>query len=269
MRDSPGTWGSGGCLPTPPSSPVESQGDSPSLHFWWKIRRVRSPLPTPSNDRRRKDKRQTRNKTLPNQDENTWELWVSVAPTADGRLAARSSSAPRRPCHHPQTRPGQNGWGGPPSQATSPQTPAACHQRQPRGPLALPTDSVCQRQEAGGGWTARWAPSTVGRRGAWEPPSAGPAGDRHATQVLRDPREGPASSLHPGPLAPLSLRTSFGRTHLSMQFVPTPPRHERPHSSRPSGLLSHMESISTLRNRGGGTGGPPTPRPLEAGGAAI
>lgn len=180
-----------------------------------------------------------------------------MAPTADGRLAAHSPSAPRRPCHHPQTRPGQNGWGGPPSQATSPQTPAACHQRQPRGPLALPTDSVCQRQEAGGGWTARWAPSTVGRRGVWEPPSAGPAGDRHATQVLRDPREGPASSLHPGPLAPLSLRTSFGRTHLSMQFVPTPPWHERPHSSRPSGLLSHMESISTLRNRGGGTGGPP------------
>lgn len=56
---------------------------------------------------------------------------------------------------------------------------------------------------------------------------------------------------------PFSLRTSFGRTHLSMQFVPTPPRHERPRSSRPSGLLSHMEGISTLRNRGGGTGGPP------------
>lgn len=27
----------------PPSSPVESQGDSPSLHFWWKIRRSEKP----------------------------------------------------------------------------------------------------------------------------------------------------------------------------------------------------------------------------------
>lgn len=65
MRDSPGTWGSGGCLPTPPSSPVESQGDRPSLHFWWKIRRVRSPLPTPSSmamtgGERTKDKQETK-----------------------------------------------------------------------------------------------------------------------------------------------------------------------------------------------------------------
>lgn len=65
MRDSPGTWDSGGCLPTPPSSPVESQGDSPSLHFWWKIRRVRSPLPTPSSmamtgGERTKDKQETK-----------------------------------------------------------------------------------------------------------------------------------------------------------------------------------------------------------------
>lgn len=60
-----------------------------------------------------------------------------------------------------------DGLGGPPRQATSPQIPAASHQRQPRGePPATPTDSVCQRQEAGGGQTARWAEEAHGRRPA-------------------------------------------------------------------------------------------------------
>lgn len=118
-----------------------------------------------------------------------------------------------------------------------------------------------------GGW--RWTDRTVGRRGAWEPPSAGPAGDRRAIQVLRDPWEGPASSLHLGPLAPLSLRTSFGRTHLSMQFVPTPPRHERP-TQLPTlqPPLAHGKYQHFEKQRWGSRG-PPTPRPLEAGGAAI
>lgn len=61
---------------------------------------------------------------------------------------------------------GQNGRGWPPSQATSPQAPAASHQRQLRGPPAIPTDSVCQRQEAGGGQTAQWAEEARGSRPA-------------------------------------------------------------------------------------------------------
>lgn len=59
---------------------------------------------------------------------------------------------------------GRNGRGGPPIQATSPQTPAASHQRQPPGPRAAPTDSVCQRQEARGGRTTRRVEEARGSR---------------------------------------------------------------------------------------------------------
>lgn len=163
---------------------------------------------------------------------------------------------------HPAPTDGQDGRGGPPSQATSPQTPAASHQRQPPGPPATPTDSVCQRQEAGGRTS-----HTVGGRGAWEPPSAGPAGDRHAIQVLWDPGEGPASSLHLGPLAPFLADLIWKDTSL-YAICPDPSMRGHAAPDRPSGLPSHMESISTLRNRGEGTR-PPTPRFLEAGGVAI
>lgn len=245
----------------------------PACIFGGKLDGVRSPLLTLSfrwkrqEEKRTKDK-QEKKKTLPNQDDDRWELWVSVAPAADGRLPA-ALLRPEDPArHHPQSR---QAW------------PGACTQHQQMGGMDgrvgwaaqaghLSPDPCCQPPAPASGGTSghphrqclpktggwRWTDRTVGGRGSWETPSpAGPAGDRHAIQVLWDPREGPASSLHLGPLAPLSLRTSFGRTHLSMQFVPTPPWHERPRSSRPSGLLSHMESISTLRNRGGGTGGPP------------
>lgn len=242
----------------PPSSPVESQGDGPSLHFWWKIRRARSPLPTPSSmamtgGERTKDKQEKKpfptKMTTHGSSGSLWHLLLMA-----GWLRPEDPAITHRPGLVPA--PSTNRWAEWMGWATQPghlsPNPCCLPPTPASGTSGSPHRQCLPKT---GGW--RWTDRTVGRRGAWEPPSAGPAGDRHATQVLRDPREGPASSLHPGPLAPLSLRTSFGRTHLSMQFVPTPPRHERPHSSRPSGLLSHMESISTLRNRGGGTGGPP------------
>lgn len=103
-----------------------------------------------------------------------------MAPAADGRLPA-ALLRPEDPArHHPQSRqawPGaltqhqqmgrMDGRGRPPRQATSPQIPAASHQRQPWGGTSgHPTDSVCQRQEAGGGQTARWAEEAHGSRPA-------------------------------------------------------------------------------------------------------
>lgn len=259
------------------------------LHRWWsprvtvpacifggKLDRLRSPLPTPNSMEKtggEQDKRQTgQNKPFPTKmttDGSFGSLWHLLL--MDGCLqpfcALRTLPSPTDQASLawylcPAPTDGRDGRGGPPSQATSPQISAASHQRQPRGPLAAPTDSVCQRQEAGGGHTTQWAEEARGSR---------PVLALLGTDITYRYFGTPGGVLRPASISalwPLSLRTSFGRTHLSMQFVPTPPRHERPRSSRPSGLPSHMESISTLRNRGEGTG-PPTPRFLEAGGAAI
>lgn len=126
----------------------------PACIFGGKLDGVRSPLLTLSSRwKRTKDKQEKKKKTLPNQDDNRWELWVSVAPTADGRRLPAALLRPEDPSrHHPQSRQarpgaciqhqqmgGMDGRGGPPRQATSPQIPAASHQRQPGGgPPATP-----------------------------------------------------------------------------------------------------------------------------------
>lgn len=264
----------------PPSSPVESQGDSPSLHFWWKIRRSEKPPADSQLSLEKtggeKDKRQTgKKKPFPTKmttDGSCGSLWHLLL--MDGCLQPFCALRTPPVITHRAGKPGlvplpsTNRWAewtdgvGHPGRPPLPRSLLPATSASLGGNLRPPHRQCLPKT---GGW--RWTDRTVGGRGTWEPPSsAGPAGDRHAIQVLWDPREGPASSLHLGPLAPLSLRTSFGRTHLSMQFVPTPPRHERPRSSRPSGLLSHMESISTLRNRGGGTGAPPTLSEVPGGG---
>lgn len=209
---------------------------APRLHFQWKLG-TSEKLPADSQRDRKdrhtggeKDKRQTgkKRKNLPNQDDKRWEPRVSVVPAADGRPPAallRPRTLPSPPdqtslAWHPRpaSTDGQRVQGGPPSQAPSPQTPAASHQRQPRGPpLVVPTYGVCQRQGAGG--SAGRGGGRDPRRGQQrpgehtEPPSTGPAGDRRCHRYFGTPgrvlRQPP-----PQPSGPLSLRTSFGRTHL-------------------------------------------------------
>lgn len=218
-------------------------GDGPHLHFQWKLR-TSEKLPADSQrdgkDRHtggEKDKRQTgkKRKNLPNQDDKRWELRVSVAPAADGRPPAallRPRTLPSPPdqtslAWHPRpaSTDGQRVQGGPPSQATSPQTPAASHQHQPRGPpLVVPTDGVCQRQGAGG--SAGRGGGREPRRGQQrpgehtEPPSTGPAGDRRATGTLGPPG-GSCASLRLSPLVPSPCGPRL-EGHISMQFVPSP-----------------------------------------------
>lgn len=183
----------------------------PACIFGGKLDGVRSSLRTPSSMEKtggEKDKRQTgkKNKPFPTKMKTDGSCG-SLAPAADGQLPA-ALLHPEGPAitHRPGNpglvpAPNTNRWAEWTGLATQPGhlSPGPCCQ--PPAP-ASGTSGHPHRQclPKTGGW--RWTDRTVGRRGSWEPPSAGPAGDRHAIQVLWDPWEGPASSLHLGPLAP-------------------------------------------------------------------
>lgn len=253
----------------PPSSPVESQGDSPSLHFWWKIRRVRSPLPTPSSmattgGERTKDKQEKKpfptKTTTHGSSGSLWHLLLMA-----GWLRPEDPAITHRPGLVPA--PSTNRWAEWMGWATQPGHLSLDPCCQPPAP-ASGTSGCPHRQclPKTGGW--RWTDRTVGRRGAWEPPSAGPAGDRHATQVLRDPWEGPASSLHPGPLAPSPCGPHL-EGHISLCNLSPPRPGMRGHTAPDPPASSRTRKYQHFEKQRWGNRGPPTPRPLEAGGAAI
>lgn len=181
MRDSPGTWGSRGCLPMPPSSPVESQGDSPSLHFWWKIRWSEKP-PADSQldgkDRRRKGQRQTGKKNKPFPTKMTTDgSCGSLAPAADGRLPA-ALLRPEGPAitHRPGNpglvpAPSTNRWAEWTGWATQPghlSPDPCCQPPAPASGTSGRPHRQCLPKTGGWRWTdrARWAEEARGSRPA-------------------------------------------------------------------------------------------------------
>lgn len=254
--------------------------------FGGKLEGARSPPLTPSatektdtqEEQRTKDKQEKRKKNFPTKTTTAGRcgsLWHLLL--MDGCLqlfcALRTRhhhTAQASPAWHPHPAPtdGRNGRRGPPSQAASPQTPAASHQRELRGasagcphPHRLCLPKTGDRRRCWRGLRARWAEEARGSR-----PALALLGTRAPTQVLWDPREGPASSLHLGLPAPPLLADLFGRTHLSMQSDPTPTPGMRGHAAPdPPASARTRKVISTLTEVG--EPGNPTPRPLEAGGA--
>lgn len=244
MQDSPGTWGSRSRLPCLLHRRWWSPGgDGPSLHFWWKIRRSEKPPADSQRDGKdrhtggAKDKRQTgkEKKNFPTKTTTAGRcgsLWHLLL--MDGCLqlfcALRTRhhhTAQASPAWHPHPAPtdGRNGRRGPPSQAASPQTPAASHQRELRGPppaVPIPTDCVCQRQETGGGAGEDCAHGGRRRRAGaarrW--PCWGHARPhRYFGTPGRVPRPASTSAFRP----PLSLRTSLEGHICLCNLTPPPP----------------------------------------------
>lgn len=243
--------------------------------FVGKLEGVRSPPPTPSatektdtqEEQRTKDKQEKRKKNFPTKTTTAGRcgsLWHLLL--MDGCLQLFCALRTR---HHPQPRLAQPGTRtqhqrmdgtdgvGRPARPPLPRPllPATSasfgglRRLSPSPPTVFAKD---RRPEAVLARTAR----AVGGGGAREPPGAGPAGDTRAHTGTLGPPGGsrvqppPRPSGPPSPCGPLWKDTSL------YAICPHPhPRHERPRSSRPSGLRSHTESYQHF-DRGGGAGEP-------------